>query len=224
MHGVGKFKTDCIDRWNVLHDHFRFQPWARLGGHDTSWKRRSKRMEFVSIEGACWQAYKAPTRGSFTCRSPFRHSLPKNEHGSCIWFDRQLAFLCKYAGCFPSLSYSPPLSFDLSVYLTTQIRLSIMDFTYTYKPSEVSHTRAKAGDTDKWTIGLDSLLDSGRSLSMSHRELIKMDTTILDIEMKKASVLRAELEVSGCHYVARAGFPLCGMKPFTLPPMPRIRH
>jgi hypothetical protein len=71
-----------------------------------------------------------------------------------------------------------------------------MDFAYTYKPSEISHTKAKAGDTDKWAAGLDLLLDSGRSLGMTHRELIKMDTTVLDIEMKKASVTRAELEVS----------------------------
>jgi hypothetical protein len=71
-----------------------------------------------------------------------------------------------------------------------------MDFTYTYKPSEVSHTRARPGDTEKWAAGLDLLLDSGRSLNMNHRELIRMDTTVLDIEMKKASVTRAELEVS----------------------------
>lgn len=71
-----------------------------------------------------------------------------------------------------------------------------MDFAYTYKPSEVSHTKAKVGDTEKWTAGLELLLDSGKSMNMNHRELIKMDTTILDIEMKKATVTRTELEVS----------------------------
>jgi hypothetical protein len=71
-----------------------------------------------------------------------------------------------------------------------------MDYTYTYSSSDVSHTKAKAGDTDRWAAGLGPLLDVNRSTSMSHRELIKMDTTVLDIEMKKATVTRSELEVS----------------------------
>ncbi|CAG8584527.1 63_t:CDS:2 [Acaulospora colombiana] len=69
-----------------------------------------------------------------------------------------------------------------------------MDFTYTYGASDVSHTKAKAGDTDRWAASLSPLLDVNKSTSMSHRELIKMDTTVLDIEMKKASVTRSELE------------------------------
>ncbi|KIM32562.1 hypothetical protein M408DRAFT_326353 [Serendipita vermifera MAFF 305830] len=69
-----------------------------------------------------------------------------------------------------------------------------MDYVYTYQPSEVSHTKAKAGDTDKWTSSLELLLDSSKSLNMNHRELIKMDNSILDIEMKKATVTRSELE------------------------------
>lgn len=71
-----------------------------------------------------------------------------------------------------------------------------MDYSYTYSSSDVSHTKAKAGDTDKWAVGLGPLLDANKSSSMSHRELIKMDTTVLDIEMKKATVTRSELEVS----------------------------
>ncbi len=71
-----------------------------------------------------------------------------------------------------------------------------MDYTYTYNSSDVSHTKAKAGDTERWAAGLGALLDVSRSTSMSHRELIKMDTTVLDIEMKKATVTRSELEVS----------------------------
>ncbi|PVF95771.1 hypothetical protein CPB86DRAFT_710544 [Serendipita vermifera] len=69
-----------------------------------------------------------------------------------------------------------------------------MDFVYTYGASDVSHTKAKAGDTDRWAASLSPLLDVNKSVSMSHRELIKMDTTVLDIEMKKASVTRSELE------------------------------
>lgn len=71
-----------------------------------------------------------------------------------------------------------------------------MDYTYTYSSSDVSHTKAKAGDTERWVERLGPLLDVARSTSMSHRELIKMDTTVLDIEMKKATVNRSELEVS----------------------------
>jgi hypothetical protein len=68
-----------------------------------------------------------------------------------------------------------------------------MDYQYS---SEVSHTKAKAGDTEKWVTSLRPLLDANKSTSMSHRELIMMDTAVLDIEMKKASVARSELEVS----------------------------
>lgn len=68
-----------------------------------------------------------------------------------------------------------------------------MDYQYS---SEVSHTKAKAGDTEKWVASLRPLLDINKSTSMSHRELIMMDTAVLDIEMKKASVTRSELEVS----------------------------
>lgn len=68
-----------------------------------------------------------------------------------------------------------------------------MDYAYN---SEISHTKAKAGDTEKWVASLRPLLDTNKSTSMSHRELIMMDTAVLDIEMKKASVAKSELEVS----------------------------
>lgn len=67
-----------------------------------------------------------------------------------------------------------------------------MDYTYA---SEISHTRAKVGDTERWAAGLSPLLDAHKSVKLTHRELIKMDTTVLDIELKKASVIRSELEV-----------------------------
>jgi hypothetical protein len=81
-----------------------------------------------------------------------------------------------------------------------------MDFTYTYGASDVSHTKAKAGDTDRWAASLSPLLDVNKSISMSHRELIKMDTTVLDIEMKKASVIRSELEVSAFFSISFSPF------------------
>jgi hypothetical protein len=71
-----------------------------------------------------------------------------------------------------------------------------MDYAYSYSSSDVSHTKAKAGDTERWAASLGPLLDVNKSTNMSHRELIKMDTTVLDIEMKKATVTRSELEVS----------------------------
>ncbi|KAG8824719.1 hypothetical protein FRC19_001242 [Serendipita sp. 401] len=72
---------------------------------------------------------------------------------------------------------------------------TIMDYTYDYS-EDVSHTKAKAGDTERWVTGLSGLLDQSKTAKMTLRELIKMDTTVLDIEMKKGTVTRAELEVS----------------------------
>ncbi|KAG8754714.1 hypothetical protein FRC14_004721 [Serendipita sp. 396] len=68
-----------------------------------------------------------------------------------------------------------------------------MDYTYDYS-EDVSHTKAKAGDTERWVTGLSGLLDQSKTAKMTLRELIKMDTTVLDIEMKKGTVTRAELE------------------------------
>ncbi|KAG8835761.1 dihydroorotate dehydrogenase [Serendipita sp. 399] len=70
-----------------------------------------------------------------------------------------------------------------------------MDYAYDYT-EDVSHTKAKAGDTERWVTGLSGLLDPTKSAKMTLRELIKMDTTVLDIEMKKATVTRTELEVA----------------------------
>lgn len=101
-------------------------------------------------------------------------------------FIRRRSLLQIQLPIFPPLSSPlPPLSQARSN------RHIIMDYTYA---SEISHTRAKVGDTERWAAGLSPLLDAHKSVKLTHRELIKMDTTVLDIELKKASVIRSELE------------------------------
>ena len=74
--------------------------------------------------------------------------------------------------------------------------MSNMDYSYTYSPAEIAHTLAKAGDTGRWTQLLSGLADPVRCLMLNQRELLQMDNSILDIEMKKALVPKNELLVS----------------------------
>lgn len=67
---------------------------------------------------------------------------------------------------------------------------------YTYHPSEVSHTVAKRGDTDKWTTALSALVHSDRAdVELKPRDLLRLDNVILEVELKKASVGEDEIKV-----------------------------
>jgi hypothetical protein len=69
---------------------------------------------------------------------------------------------------------------------------------YTYQPSEVSHTVAKRGDTDKWTTALSALVHSDRAgagVELKPRDLLRLDNVILEVELKKASVGEDEIKV-----------------------------
>lgn len=67
---------------------------------------------------------------------------------------------------------------------------------YTYHPSEVSHTVAKRGDTDKWTSALSALVHSDRAgVELKPRDLLRLDNVILEVELKKASVGEDEIKV-----------------------------
>ena len=67
---------------------------------------------------------------------------------------------------------------------------------YTYPPSEVSHTVAKRGDTDKWTTDLTALVHPDRAgVELKPRDLLRLDNVILEVELKKASVGEDEIKV-----------------------------
>jgi hypothetical protein len=67
---------------------------------------------------------------------------------------------------------------------------------YTYHPSEVSHTVAKKGDTDSWTTALSALVHSDRAgVELKPRDLLRLDNVILEVELKKASVGSDEINV-----------------------------
>ena len=67
---------------------------------------------------------------------------------------------------------------------------------YTYHPSEVSHTVANRGDTDKWTTALSALVHSDRAdVELKPRDLLRLDNVILEVELKKASVGEDEIKV-----------------------------
>ena len=67
---------------------------------------------------------------------------------------------------------------------------------YTYHPSEVSHTVAETGDTDKWTTALSALVHSDRAgVELKPRDLLRLDNVILEVELKKASVGDNEIKV-----------------------------
>jgi len=67
---------------------------------------------------------------------------------------------------------------------------------YTYHPSEVSHTVAKRGDTDKWTTALSALVHADRGgVELKPRDLLRLDNAILEVELKKASVGADEIKV-----------------------------
>lgn len=67
---------------------------------------------------------------------------------------------------------------------------------HTYPPSEVSHTVAKTGDTDKWTTALSALVHSDRAgVELKPRDLLRLDNVILEVELKKASVGEDEVKV-----------------------------
>jgi len=66
---------------------------------------------------------------------------------------------------------------------------------YTYHPSEVSHTVAEKGDTDKWTTALSALVHSDRAgVELKPRDLLRLDNVILEVELKKASVGEDEIK------------------------------